>query len=81
MEADRETVEQLVKKLKEDIKHVNAFVILFNGQVFHWQAAKCHSFLLGQSPRFTHGLKSMIKLFEDIFGPGFWPNVIFVVSR
>ena len=23
----------------------------------------------------------MIKLFEDIFGPGFWPNVIFAVSR
>ena len=34
MEADRETVEQLVNKLKEEIKHVNAFVILFNGQVF-----------------------------------------------
>ena len=34
MEADRETVEQLVTKLKEEIKHVNAFVILFNGQVF-----------------------------------------------
>ena len=38
-------------------------------------------FSFGQSPRFTHGLKSMIKLFEDIFGPGFWPNVIFAVSR
>ena len=23
----------------------------------------------------------MIKLFENIFGPGFWPNVIFAVSR
>ena len=34
VEADRETVEQLVNKLKEEIKHVNAFVILFNGQVF-----------------------------------------------
>ena len=33
MEADRETVEQLVDKLKDEIKHVNAFVILFNGQV------------------------------------------------
>jgi len=65
VESDRETVEQLVKFLKEEIKQVNAFVILFNGQ----------------SPRFTHGLKSMIKLFENIFGPGFWPNVIFAVSR
>ena len=33
VEADRETVEQLVDKLKDEIKHVNAFVILFNGQV------------------------------------------------
>ena len=33
MQSDRETVTQLVKKLKEEIKHVNAFVILFNGQV------------------------------------------------
>ena len=48
VEADRETVEQLVNKLKEEIKHVNAFVILFNGQVFHRQAVKCHSFLLGR---------------------------------
>jgi len=65
VEADRETVEQLVTMLKDEIKQVNAFVILFNGQ----------------SPRFTHGLKSMIKLFENIFGPGFWTNVIFAVSR
>ena len=33
VEADRETVEQLVEMLKEEIKQVNAFVILFNGQV------------------------------------------------
>ena len=33
MESDQETVRQLVKKLKEEIKHVNVFVILFNGQV------------------------------------------------
>ena len=33
MENDRETVKQLVKKLKEEIKHINAFVIIFNGQV------------------------------------------------
>ena len=48
VKADRETVEQLVRKLKEEIKHVNAFVILFNGQVIYWQAVKCHSFLLGR---------------------------------
>ena len=33
VDSDRETVEQLVKKLKEEIKYINAFVILFNGQV------------------------------------------------
>ena len=31
--ADRETVDQMVEKLKNDIKHLNVFVILFNGQV------------------------------------------------
>ena len=37
--------------------------------------------VISQEPRFTNSLKSMILLFEDIFGPGFWPNVIFAVSR
>ena len=50
MESDRETVKQLVKKLKEEIKHVNAFVILFNGQVLKGQVCQlyCHSFLSGR---------------------------------
>ena len=34
-----------------------------------------------QNTRFQRGLKNMIKLFEDIFGPGFWPNVILAASR
>ena len=33
MDDDRETVLQMVKKLKEDVKIMNVFVILFNGQV------------------------------------------------
>ena len=33
MAEDRETVVQMVEKLKEEIKFMNAFVILFNGQV------------------------------------------------
>ena len=73
-------MEQLVKFLKEEIKQVNAFVILFNGQVGKYRAVSTIQ-ACSQSPRFTHGLKSMIKLFENIFGPGFWPNVIFAVSR
>ena len=88
MQSDRETVTQLVKKLKEEIKHVNAFVILFNGQVDSILVGLyvCLVFLfvfvvILQEPRFTNSLKSMILLFEDILGPGFWPNVIFAVSR
>lgn len=30
---DRDTVEQMVIKLKEEIKFMNVFVILFNGEV------------------------------------------------
>ena len=88
MQSDRETVTQLVKKLKEEIKHVNAFVILFNGQVDIILVGLCvclvflfEFVVILQEPRFTNSLKSMILLFEDIFGPGFWPNVIFAVSR
>ena len=33
VDEDRETVVQMVEKLKEEIKFMNAFVILFNGQV------------------------------------------------
>ena len=40
VERDRGTVEQLVNFLKEEIKHVNAFVILFNGQAFNRSLAK-----------------------------------------
>ena len=65
LEKDAQNVENLVDLLKEEIRYINAFVIMFNGQ----------------SPRFTYGLKSMIKLFGNIFGSGFWPNVIFAVSR
>ena len=65
LERDEENVEELVKILKEDLQYIHAFVIVFNGQ----------------SPRFTYGLKSMLKLFQNMFGPGFWPNVIFAVSR
>jgi len=64
-ERDADTVESLVDVLKNEVKSINAFVIVFNGQ----------------SPRFTYGLKSMMKLFQNIFGAGFWPNVIFAVTR
>jgi len=65
VDEDRETVVQMVQKLKEEIKFMNAFVILFNGQ----------------KPRINAEMKRMIRLFENIFGHKFWPNVIFAVSR
>ena len=71
-----------MKTLKEEIKHVNAFVILFNGRVCIGNNCKVHvHFFIGQAGRFTRELKNMIIRFEDIFGGNFWPNVIFAVSR
>ena len=39
VDADRETVDQMVTKLKEEIKYMNAFVIVFNGQVLAVQSS------------------------------------------
>ena len=77
----------MVKTLKEEIKHVNAFVILFNGEVCNTYYVLAttvkymFTFFIGQAARFTRELKNMIIRFEDIFGGNFWPNVIFAVSR
>ncbi len=46
------------------VKYVHAFVIAFNGE----------------SPRMTFSLKSMIRLFEKMFGNAFWSNAIFEVK-
>jgi hypothetical protein len=45
------------------VKFVHVFVIAFNGE----------------SPRMTFSLKSMIRLFEKMFGNAFWSNAIFEV--
>jgi len=50
-------------KLKEGIQElgsITAFVMLFNGQ----------------RPRFSAGLVEQVKLYQGIFGPGMWNNVI-----
>ena len=53
-------IEELVEELKNNIKYIHAFLILFNGQ----------------EPRLSMGLQSMIRLFEKMFGNHFWKNVI-----
>jgi len=62
--ADGKTVNQMVKTLKEEIKFLNTFVLLFNSK----------------SKRFTLEMKNMISRFQDIFGDHFWSNVVFAVS-
>ena len=46
-------------------RFVHTFIIVFNGE----------------SPRMTLSLKSMIRLFEKMFGNQFWKNVIIGVTR
>ena len=53
-------IEELVEELKNNIKYIHTFLILFNGQ----------------EPRLSMGLQSMIRLFEKMFGNHFWKNVI-----
>jgi len=62
--ADGKTVNQMVKTLKEEIKFLNTFVLLFNSK----------------NSRFTLEMKNMISRFQDIFGDHFWSNVVFAVS-
>ena len=65
LENEENTIDELVDVLKNRVKHVHVFVIAFNGQ----------------SPRLTFSLKSMIRLFEKMFGNLFWNNVIFEVTK
>jgi len=59
------SIDELVEELKNNIKYIHTFLILFNGQ----------------EPRLSMGLQSMIRLFEKMFGNHFWKNVILGVSR
>ena len=43
-----------------------------------------HTFIIvfnGESPRMTLSLKSMIRLFEKMFGNQFWNNVVIAITR
>ena len=61
---DSLNIVDMVEVLK-DIKHVNAFIIVFNGQ----------------NPRIDLNLKSILQLFQKIFGKDFINNVIIQFSR
>jgi len=57
---DEPRIDDMVEKLQEDVREVNAFVISFKQN----------------SNRLTHSLRSMLALFQRMFGAHFWNNVI-----
>ncbi|TRY78665.1 hypothetical protein TCAL_14414 [Tigriopus californicus] len=57
---EEQTINDLVTVLKDDIKYVHAFVIAFKQQ----------------DNRMSAALRSMISLFQKMFGDHFWSNVI-----
>jgi len=57
---EEKTIENLVTTLKDEIKHVHVFVIAFKQN----------------DNRMTNSLRSMISLFEKMFGKHFWDNAI-----
>jgi len=57
---EEKTIENLVTTLRDEIKYVHVFVIAFKQT----------------DNRMTNSLRSMISLFEKMFGKKFWANVI-----
>jgi len=57
---EEKTIENLVKMLRDEIKYVHVFIIAFKQT----------------DNRMTNSLRSMISLFEKMFGRKFWENVI-----
>jgi len=57
---EEKTIESLVNTLKNDIKYIHLFVIAFRQQ----------------DNRMTHALRSMLSLFEKMFGRAFWNNAV-----
>ena len=55
-DADAEIISELVIKLRDNCDHVNLFIIAVNGQ----------------NPRLDGSLIGMIRIFEGMFGEGFW---------
>merc|ERR1712156_598870 len=57
---EEKTIESLVQTLRDEIRYINVFVIAFKQT----------------DTRMTYALRSMISLFEKMFGVGFWDNAI-----
>eukprot|EP00092_Neocalanus_flemingeri_P020273 GFUD01021956.1.p1 GENE.GFUD01021956.1~~GFUD01021956.1.p1 ORF type:complete len:392 (-),score=121.32 GFUD01021956.1:357-1532(-) len=57
---EEKTIENLVKTLRDQVKYVHVFIIAFKQT----------------DNRMTNSLRSMISLFEKMFGKKFWDNVI-----
>ena len=57
---EEKTIENLVTTLRDEIQHVHVFVIAFKQT----------------DNRMTYSLRSMISLFEKMFGKKFWDNAI-----
>ena len=57
---EEKTIESLVSTLRDDIRYVHVFVIAFKQN----------------DQRMTNALRSMISLFEKMFGDQFWDNAI-----
>ena len=55
----------LIQTLRDEIKYINVFVIAFKQTDIY--------------RRMTPALRSMISMFEKMFGDGFWDNAILEV--
>ena len=62
---EQKTIENLVTTLRDEIKSVHVFIIAFKQT----------------DNRMTNSLRSMISLFEKMFGAKFWKNAILEVYR
>ena len=64
-DTDAVVIADLVTKLQNKVDYVNTFIIAVNGQ----------------DPRLTGALLGMIRIFEGMFGPGFWKQTVIVFTR
>merc|ERR1719234_2308630 len=62
---DAKIIGELVTRLKHGCDHVSLFIIAVNGQ----------------NPRLDGSLLGMIKIFEGMFGPDFWKQVVVLFTR
>lgn len=63
--SEEEKVNQMVKYLREEVKFVNAIVLVINGQ----------------EPRLNVATKDMLKQIQTIFSEKFWSNTIIEMTR